>query len=41
MWKEGLALTVFDCDPTTANDFCYLGLSKRGHTHLTLKLKNS
>ena len=21
MWKEGLALTAFDCDPTTANDF--------------------
>ena len=41
MWKEGLALTAFDCDPTTANDFRYLGLPKRGHTCLTLKLKNS
>ena len=41
MWKEGLALTAFDCDPTTANDFCYLGLPKGGHTCLTLKLKNS
>ena len=41
MWKEGLALTAFDCDPTTANDFRYLGLPKRGHTRLTLKLKNS
>ena len=28
MWKEGLALAAFDCDPTTANDFCYLGLPK-------------
>ena len=41
MWKEGLALTAFDCDPTTANDFQYLGLPKRGHTCLTLKFKNS
>ena len=41
MWKEGLALTAFDCDPTTANDFYYLGLLKRGHTRLTLKLKKS
>ena len=41
MWKEGLALTAFDCDPTTANDFHDLGLPKRGHTRLTLKLKNS
>ena len=41
MWKEGLALTAFDCDPTTANDFRYLGLPKQGHTRLTLKLKNS
>ena len=41
MWKEGLALTAFDCDSTTANDFRYLGLPKRGHTRLTLKLKNS
>ena len=41
MWKEGLALAAFDCDPTTANDFRYLGLPKRGHTRLTLKLKNS
>ena len=41
MWKEGLALTAFDCDPTIANDFRYLGLPKRGHTRLTLKLKNS
>ena len=41
MWKEGLALTAFDCDPTTANDFRYLGLPKRGHTRLTLKLKKS
>ena len=41
MWKQGLALTAFDCDPTTANDFRYLGLPKRGHTRLTLKLKSS
>ena len=41
MWKDGLALTAFDCDPTTANDFRYLGLPKRGHTRLSLKLKNS
>ena len=41
MWKEGLALTAFDCDPTTANDFRYLGLPKRGHTRLSLKLKTS
>lgn len=41
MWKSGLALTAFDCDPTTANDFRYLGLPKRGHTRLTLKLKRS
>ena len=41
MWKDGLALTAFDCDPTTANDFWYLGLPKRGHTRLSLKLKNS
>ena len=41
MWKEGLALTAFDCDPTTANDFRYLGLPEQGHTCLTLKLKNS
>ena len=24
MWKEGLALTAFDCDPTTATDFRFL-----------------
>ena len=41
MWKAGLALTAFDCDPTTANDFRYLGLPKRGHTRLTLNLKNA
>ena len=28
MWKEGLALIAFDVDPTTATDFCYLGIPK-------------
>ena len=41
MWKEGLALIAFDVDPTTATDFCYLGIPKLGHTHINLKLKTA
>ena len=39
MWKEGMALTAFDVDPTTASDFRYLGIPKLGHTRISLKLK--
>ena len=39
MWMEGMALTAFNVDPTTANDFRYLGLPKQGHTRLTVHLK--
>ena len=41
MWKEGLALTAFDVDPTTSTDFHYLGIHKQGHTHLNLKLREA
>ena len=41
MWKKGMALTAFNVDPTTANDFRYLGLPKKGHTRLTVHLKKS
>lgn len=41
MWKEGLAMTAFDVDPTTATDFRYLGIPKEGHTRLSLKLKSA
>ena len=39
MWKAGSALTAFDCDPTTANDFHYLGLPKEVILGLHLALK--
>ena len=41
MWKEGLALIAIHVDPTTATDFCYLGIPKLGHTHINLKLKSA
>ena len=28
-------------DPTTATDFCYLGIPNLGHTHINLKLKTA
>ena len=40
-WKKGVALTAFNVDPTTANDFRYLGLPKKGHTRLSLQLKKA
>ena len=40
-WKDGLALIGFEADPTTATDFCYLGIQKLGHTCINLKLKTA
>ena len=41
MWKNGLALTAFNVDPTTANDFRYLGMPEKGHSRLTVHLRTA